>query len=207
MSYPKRIEVIKNHAKGAVLDVGCVQHTASNEEDPTWLHQYLYEFSDVESVLGIDILEDDVGILQEKGYNVQQANAETCSLEQTFDTIIAGELIEHLSNPGMFLNNMYDHLHSDGRLIMTTPNTFNILRFMFLIKNGYVACNDEHTCWFDPKTLRQLVKRHGFKIQYLDKYAFSEEYEFIDPVSRAIRAVTPVSWTAETLVAVCTPRK
>ena len=46
----------------------------------------------------MDILSSEENVLK-KGYNIIKGNAEIFDFEEEFDIIIAGELIEHLSNP------------------------------------------------------------------------------------------------------------
>lgn len=76
------------------------------------------------------------------------------------DLIIAGEVIEHLSNAGHFL----DMLHVSGvPVILTTPNAFARRNEDYLLR-GIEYVNKEHTCWYSYHTLRVLVERHGFRI-------------------------------------------
>ena len=85
----------------AVLDVGCVEHDADSAQLSDWLHRFLYR--KVGSVLGIDIDETQVRRLQEQGWNVVAGNVETVDLKRRFDVVVAREVVEHLSNPGLFL--------------------------------------------------------------------------------------------------------
>lgn len=143
-----------------VLDVGCVEHTAKAKLiNPFWVHQFLHNNC---NVLGIDILKKDVKILRSKGYNIKVANAETFNLKKKFNVIFAGELIEHLSNPGLFLQQSKKHLTPHGYLILTTPNTFYLPRTYFEWDDPIV--NEEHTNWFSPTILQTLLKREGFKV-------------------------------------------
>jgi len=53
-------------------------------------------------------------------------------VDQKFDTVIAGDIIEHLSNPGQMLAGIKRFCGSDTRVIITTPNAFgapNYLRY------------------------------------------------------------------------------
>ena len=80
--------------------------------------------------------------------------------ENKFDLIIAGEVIEHLSNAGHFL----DLLHYDNtQVILTTPNAFGIAGNQHL-KNGVESVNKEHVAWYSYHTLRTLIERHNFKL-------------------------------------------
>lgn len=143
-----------------ILDIGCVQHEAEKAENDDWVHGQLYDISD--DVLGLDYREEEVRRLEERGYNVVHGDAEALDLGQRFDVVVAGELIEHLSNIGLFLDGVRDHLRPEGELIMTTPNPWAFHRFKQAF-SGEVFANEEHTCWLDERTLRQVLKRHGFQ--------------------------------------------
>ncbi len=153
-----------------VLDVGCVEHTINAIADnPFWVHSFLRDNS---NVLGIDILEKEIKVFVAGGWNMKVANAETFELKEKFDVIFAGELIEHLSNPGLFLQQSKKHLKKNGLLVITTPNTFyapRLLRSIFTLNDDPVA-NEEHTNWFSPTTLKTLFEREGFDIEYIKRF-------------------------------------
>jgi len=153
-----------------VLDIGCIGHNVqAKSKNPFWVHNFL---NDNCNVLGIDILKDSVETLRKQGYNMEVANAETFELGTKFDVVFAGELIEHLSNPGLFLNQSKKHLKHGGLLILTTPNTFYMPRMMeCMIKiNDDPIVNDEHTNWFSPTTIRTLLEREGFNVASIKKF-------------------------------------
>lgn len=164
MSSNRRVEALVDTVpRGrSVLDIGCVQHSTENMDNNDWVHAKLYNVA--EEVLGVDYLETEVRQLQQEGYNVVCADAEQMDLDRTFDVVVAGELIEHLSNIGSFLDTVHDHLERDGELILTTPNPWAFHRFKQALF-GDVNANDEHTCWFDETTLRQVLERHGFHVR------------------------------------------
>ena len=117
--------------------------------------------------MGVDILAKEVKLLNELGFNVVCADVEQMELGRKFDVIIAGELIEHLDNPGLFLQRVKSHLEEDGLLILTTPNPFALGNAFIPIKlllGGDYSVNKEHKCWYCLKTLRQLLEKYGFKI-------------------------------------------
>lgn len=156
-----RVKEIIERCNGSILDLGCVQHTLKGIESDSWLHGKLTErFS---YVIGIDILKEEVLELKKREYNVICADVENFKLNENFDTIVAGELIEHLSNPGNFLDSCHNHLKKDGKLILTTPNSFwieNTIRKIF----GKLHINIEHTAWYDDIVLTQLAERHRFEV-------------------------------------------
>lgn len=105
--------------------------------------------------------------MREEGFNVVRADAEHLDLGKQFDCIVAGEVIEHLSNPGLFLDAAHRHLVPGGRLIITVPNAFGLKIFWRIFRKNEVKVHAEHTCWYDPLTISQLLNRHAFKIEYI----------------------------------------
>jgi len=167
----KRTDAILRHVRGpTVLDLGAVQHDAAKAADDDWLHGRLTER--FERVVGVDILTDDVRKLNDAGYEVVVADVETMSLPIEADTVVAGELLEHVSNPGRLLDRTQEHLRPGGRLVLTTPNPWTFVRVRRLAAGDY-RVNAEHTAWHGPVTLRQLLARHGFAVEHM---------AFVDPV-------------------------
>ncbi len=150
-----------------VLDIGCVEHTLNvKHKERIWVHDFLKEHA--RYVTGIDIQQKDIETLQSQGYDVSCQNAENFHFEKKFEVIFAGELIEHLNNPGLFLENCRQHLTENGMLIVTTPNAFSITRFLHILKDGTndPVVNDEHAYWFSPTVLRQLFARYDLTIEH-----------------------------------------
>ncbi len=86
-------------------------------------------------------------------------------LDRKFDTIVAGEVIEHLSNPGKFLESCKKHLKPNGRLIITTPYPFALMNIVYAILKFPKTCsNPEHTQWFCLSNLRELARRYNYRI-------------------------------------------
>lgn len=158
--------VVPRIAGKDVLDVGCVEHSLDRRNrERVWVHDVLRQ--NAGSLLGIDIACEDIERLHGLGYNVVCENAEGFDLGATFDVIFAGELIEHLANPGTFLECCRQHLRDDGTLILTTPNAFSVYRLFSTIgrwTNDPYA-NAEHTCWYSPRVLQSLLRRYGFAIR------------------------------------------
>lgn len=168
-----KLSFIKRKAKGkSVLDLGCVRHNADFAlSDPNWLHKHIGFVAS--QVVGVDYLQKDVNILSERGYNVVYGDVTApLNVHDKFDLIIAGDLIEHLTNFDGFISNLKNLLKDDGCIIISTPNPFYIDLFFFVaLKRSYII-NPEHTCWIDPQALSQLLQRYNFVI---------DEIHFIKP--------------------------
>ncbi len=140
-----------------ILDIGCVVGYKKSD----WMHENIKRVA--ASIYGIDLDAGGVKILQDKGYAVETANAQQFDLNRKFDLVHAGELIEHLDNPGGFLESVKKHLTEDGKLIMTTPNGHRISNFIYASTGGLLV-NGEHTCWFCEYTLKSLLERKGYEV-------------------------------------------
>ena len=164
-----RFQVIERFIhQGSVLDLGVVDSRPQAEATaqrinrlPNMLFRRINELT--QQLIGVDIDAEGVAALNEQGYKVVCADVQKMDLAQTFDTIIAGELIEHLENPGMFLRNMVQHLKPRGTLIISTPNPFYAKQGWKIWRYNRPSVHEDHTCWFDPLTLAQLMQRVGLK--------------------------------------------
>jgi SAM-dependent methyltransferase len=173
-----RSEDILRWVKGpAVLDVGCTGHI-TEPGSPYWLHGRLRE--QFPEVVGIDINEENIDKLKKLGYaELYPMSAEDFECDRKFDSVVAGELIEHISNPGAFLVQCRKHLKPDGRLVITTPYAFSLLYIMYAFLKFPKTCqNPEHTCWFCPQTLREHAGRVGFEVS---RWELIEDYRPDDP--------------------------
>lgn len=150
-------QIVKNKR---VLDVGCVDHEANKEQSKEWLHRIIVD--EGKEVTGLDLEEEQVRKLRSRGYNIICGDAEVINLGKQFEVIVAGELIEHLDNPGRFLRNMRKHLEPNGTIVLTTPNPFYPKRFLEIITNKSVVVHPQHVSWFCPSTLYSILNRTGY---------------------------------------------
>lgn len=159
-----RLEAILKYIKNKdILDIGSIQHDIILSKSKNWLFAFLNKHG--HSVLGIDFLEEEVKKAQNKGYNIIYGNAQTINLNRKFEVIVAANIIEHLSNPGIFLENMKKHLTPKGRLIISTNNNSGFDCFYDSLILGFIPNNPEHTCWYDFVTLKELTQRGGLSIE------------------------------------------
>lgn len=174
----RRAEEVVKHVQGDVLHVGCVgEYLWLDELDHNiWIHGDLVEKLGHDSVVGIDYFERGIEAVQEDGYEVYHANAEDFNLDRTFDTILAPQMVHHLSNPGLAIKRFNAHLKPEGKLVFAHPNHFFIerqLAYLMEARRGEDRRNrDEkpedythHTATHRPENLIELVEREDFKLQ------------------------------------------
>jgi len=162
-----RVAAVLSEVRGhRVLNVGCAGHARpdTTARRARWLHGALVACG--YSVLGIDVDEGQLEWMRAEGHEVLELDAQRLDeLDESFDTIVAGELIEHLENPGLFLEACRRRLTEAGRLVLTTPNAFGPLYWLTYASSGGRAANPEHTCWFDGQTLSELLRRSGYRVE------------------------------------------
>lgn len=155
-------DFVVGHCHGReVLDVGCINHSAAVaiEMGDEWLHRRIQRVA--RSVTGLDILAADAQELNERGYDIVVADAQDFDLGRTFDVVVGGDIIEHLSDIGGFLRSVRRHMTTDSLLVLTTPNPFDFAQMMQVVFRGRAVVNAEHTVWIDPSVMYELLSREG----------------------------------------------
>ncbi len=189
-----REEIILNVTAGKdVLDCGGVDHWAFEQKLTTgeWLHAKIHRSA--KSCLGIDILDANVEKINQQGkYKFLAANVEELKFDSEFDVVVAGEIIEHLYNPGKFLDSAWRALRPHGYLVITTPNAYSFSAMLYALILRREKCHPEHTCYFSPQTLTYLVERHGFKIEKVYHASSPSQSRWIEFLRKIVIAVNPL---------------
>ena len=187
-----REDVIIPHIAGRkILDCGGIDHSFAGEKQKRgrWLHATLAEHA--QRCIGVDILADRVATINRQGkYEFIQGNVEELAFENEFDVVVAGELIEHIYNAGLFLDSVWRALKCRGILIITTPNYHALSLILYSTIMGKEVCHKEHTCYYSKQTLCYLVERHGFaveEVRTVDRPARSRWTELVRGTVQSIR--------------------
>lgn len=148
----------------SVLDIGSIDHSWKTALGlgEAWPFRKISQVA--KNAMGLDLLAEDARILREHGFNIVHGNAEHFDLGREFETIICGDIIEHLSNIGSFLQSVARHMARDSICVITTPNPFSIEQTMLALFHGRVSVNAEHTVWLDPQVMYETVSRSPLHI-------------------------------------------
>jgi len=181
----QRVEFIKRISAGKkVLHLGCTNYPYTNDaiEHDMLLH---FDLSKIATELyGFDFDQAGIDILQQHGaknlFRADLEKLEEVDLDEKFDVIIAGEMIEHLNNPGMFLQGIQRFMNADTSLVITTVNAYSALRFLIYGLHGKGGYNEpvhpDHVYYFSYKTLNLIVERAGLAVEDFYFYDIGTEH-------------------------------
>jgi hypothetical protein len=181
----QRVEFIKNACVGKkVLHLGCTNYPYTQEaiENDMLLHTELGKSA--KELYGFDFDQKGIDVLNNAGVNnLFQADLEKLEkveLNETFDVIIAGEIIEHLRNPGLFLQGIQRFMNSETNLIITTINAYCAFRFLVYGFRGKGGENEpvhpDHVAYYSYKTLSLAINRENLEIKDFYFYDIGEEH-------------------------------
>ncbi len=105
------------------------------------------------------------------GLNVKTAFLEEAAFKNNFfDIVSMTDVFEHIPEPGKIMNECRRILKSDGILFIKVPNSsFNLFKFYAAKMTGRLRNYDlfdsyEHVVHYSDKTLRNMLKKYGFKV-------------------------------------------
>lgn len=157
-------EFLQNFVRGfTVLDIGVVGHTIERSNAPNWKHNLIKNVAT--RAVGVDILEQPVLSLQNRGYDVRLIDATSdADIEERFNRVVIGDVIEHVDNPVALLRFAARHLEPGGRIMCTTPNPFYIGNILDILRDGFFIPNAEHVSWITPTMALELAHRSGVRL-------------------------------------------
>jgi SAM-dependent methyltransferase len=181
----QRVDFIKEACRGKkVLHLGCTDYPFTEKviECNMLLHFELAEIA--EELHGFDFDQAGIDILARHGtenlYRADLERLEEVPLNEKFDVIVAGEMIEHLSNPGLFLRGIKRFMHDETDLLITTINAYGGMRFAIYALRGKGGTNEpvhpDHVSYYSYKTLSLVLKRENFDIREFCFYDLGPEH-------------------------------
>jgi SAM-dependent methyltransferase len=211
----QRVELIRSEcADKRVLHLGCTNYPYTEDaiKQDMLLHADLARTAS--SLYGIDSDAKGIELLENAGFkNIYPGdleNLDNVEIDETFDVIVAGEMIEHLNNPGLFLNGIKRFMNAETRLVLTTINAYCGMRFaMYGVrgKRGRVEfVHPDHVAYYSYSTLKLLLERHGMHVDSFLFYDIGTEHRphnrwFLNVLNDICVRIAP-QW-ADGIIAVC----
>jgi SAM-dependent methyltransferase len=150
-----------------VLHLGCTNwpYTETALKHGELLHLELQPIAG--ELWGLDADQEGIDVLRSRGVeHLHRANLEQLEeleLDETFDVIVAGEMIEHLSNPGLFLRGIKRFMRDDTKLLITTINAYCGMRMAVYGVRGRGGSAEpvhpDHVAYYSYSTIRHLLDR------------------------------------------------
>ena len=197
-----------------VLHLGCTNapYTEDSISNNMLLHFELEKVA--ASLCGIDGDQSGLDILEAHGtaklYFADLEKLDALELNETFDVIVAGEMIEHLNNPGQFLSGIRRLMNPETRLLITTINSYCGMRFFqygLRGKRGKAEpVHPDHVAYYSYATLSLLLSRHDLNVESFQFYDIGREHRphnrwFLNLCNDICVRVAP-QW-ADGIIAVC----
>jgi SAM-dependent methyltransferase len=152
-----RTEYLTGLVRGReILDIGVIEHQIESSSSSRWLHRQLAEAA--ERCVGVDVLVDEVEELRGRGFDVRCHDLSTGPLDEQFDVIVAGEVVEHLDAPVAVLSSARQMLRTGGRIVVTTPNPYMVHRAWKHLRGGFPDSAD-HSLLLGPSQMLELASR------------------------------------------------
>lgn len=155
--------VVERVAGKDVLDLGVVEVGPESAHSEHWLHRHVAAAA--KSCVGVDIDERSVLALQQMGMNVVVGDVCALDLPDTYEVVVAGDIIEHVHDVKGFLESVVRHLRPDGEVLILTPNPWFWVRFVQGLRDN-IREHPQHTAWYSPGTLTELLSRFGLEVTH-----------------------------------------
>ena len=136
-----------------------------NEQSGAWLHEHLAGVAS--ELVGLDLDEAGVADARTRGYEAYAVDCRDVDAVRALgiapaDVVVAGEVIEHLDDPGGFLDGLHALVAPGGLLVVTTPNAAGLVNAAALLGN-YEVNHPDHVALYTCTTLDTMLRRHGWE--------------------------------------------
>ncbi len=160
-SQEERLKLFARLSRGIVLDIGYAKNP----------NIYFDEEPNIEQVVGIDIQTNNSLPKKYMSTNKLDLNYEKIPYpDNYFDTIVCGEVIEHLECPIKLIREINRILKNGGKLILSTPSSIYYLEILSDIIG--LELEKEHLYVFNRRKLTKMLNENGFQNLKVLSYDF-----------------------------------
>jgi ubiquinone/menaquinone biosynthesis C-methylase UbiE len=150
-----RYKLISHYCIGKTLDVACGLKGLS-------------EFITPNQYMGCDLRGGDI---QCTAYQLPFGN-------QSFDTIVLGEALEHLGMPLVALKEAGRVART--RIVVTVPNNYSLVKLSRLLLHREVEIETKHILSYNSWNLKMLLKEIGFKT--IETFSYPLRLQFVPEI-------------------------
>lgn len=164
-----RLDFLTRLSEGkSVIHVGFTDLGCRSEQDirGTWLHERLA--GSASRLVGIDLDQAGVERARRDGYAAFAVDCTDAAAVKALgiapaELVIAGEVIEHVSAAGPFLDGLRELVAPGGALCLTTPNAYSLVGPMAALMRTEVM-HPDHVALYSWRSLTALLGRHGWDV-------------------------------------------
>lgn len=173
----KQIKIIKHGlmSGGKILEIGCGQG---------WLMEELIK--EGFNVEGIDPSVSGSVIAARKGLNIinDKFPSETLK-DKKYDLIILSQVLEHIKNPGLFIDEILAILSKKGKILFVQTNWQGLMP-RYLKSKWYAWVPEQHYWHFTPKGLAYILKKKGCIIEDIEYCSLEHRNHILSRVTKII---------------------
>jgi hypothetical protein len=171
-----------------VVHLGCTDHLGIIQQkldSGQYLHNLITFVAD--KCLGVDINKEAIQYLRDQGGvgNVIYGDITQPGiieiLEDDYDYILLGEMLEHIENPVAFLKSIITNYGKQiKQVVITVPNAFGLPFLANALNFGQETLNPDHKYWFTPYTIMKVAYQSGLEICDLQMCVYEKSKYIID---------------------------
>ncbi len=157
---------IDTRSKGDILDIGCFDG------------QFLSNLSSKFHYYGVEIHKCAAAIAKQRGVNIIGDNFSDIPDDAKYDAVTAFDVIEHVSDPLIFLKKMAILTKKSGSIVLSTGNTQ--ARTWRIMGSRYWYCTiPEHISFISPYWCRKHAPSCGLILESMKVFSHSEQNSWI----------------------------
>jgi methionine biosynthesis protein MetW len=168
------LEMLKERGNGRMLDIGC---------GDGYITKLISRKTGCEPH-GIDISRNAVKIARKRGIRAKEADMNEGKIpypDDYFDVVFCGDILEHIYDTEVLLDNIHRVLKPGGCMVVSVPNIASWYNRVFLLigwmptwiesssktytGNPFLKEGVGHIHAFTEKSLKELIRIKGFKIE------------------------------------------
>jgi 2-polyprenyl-3-methyl-5-hydroxy-6-metoxy-1,4-benzoquinol methylase len=147
--FQRELRLFRSYCQsGSVLDVGC--------SSGGFLHQLKNRFPNDYKILGTDVSTEPLDHAAKMGVTVAKGEFLKQTFDEKFDAVTFWAVMEHLSEPKLFLKKAASILKPGGHCFILTPNMDSLAVWLIGAKYRYIF--PEHLNYFTPKTMKKFAE-------------------------------------------------
>jgi 2-polyprenyl-3-methyl-5-hydroxy-6-metoxy-1,4-benzoquinol methylase len=117
---------------------------------------------------GIDIFEESIELLKQRGIDGCVADAQEFKLDKLFDTVIMSHVLEHCPEPKKVLDNVYNHTRDHAIIFIEVP-----------IEEGDPKPTEKDAHYFNFHSFDDMLKLLGKDWEVLEKFVSEKRIKVV----------------------------